>query len=178
MPERQVLAKQACYTRSVPSRQGRTFHRKVTKFFCPTFCVLQKVGKEFAARRRRGRGAAKDLIGLVRSCSFGPLIRGLQNLESPFWKGFNFVSGKVLFGCADSRFTEPRCSLQRERIVTFCVVQKVTKKHTGLRPATSIQSSAGEGFSRAFRRHEPKPAFRTKRRRKGFESVRGSGVTA
>ena len=30
-----------------------------------------------------------------------------------------------------------------ERIVTFCIVQKVTKKHTGLRPATSIQSSVG-----------------------------------
>ena len=57
-------------------------------------------------------------------------------------KGFNFVSGKLLFGWADSRFAEPRCSLQRERIVTFCVVQKVTKKHAGLRPATSIQISA------------------------------------
>ena len=41
--------------------------------------------------------------------------------------------------CADSRFAEPRCSLQRERVVTFCIVQKVTKKHAGLRPATSIQ---------------------------------------
>ena len=57
-------------------------------------------------------------------------------------KGFNFVSAKLLFGWADSRFAEPRCSLQRERIVTFCVVQKVTKKHAGLRPATSIQISA------------------------------------
>ena len=57
-------------------------------------------------------------------------------------KGFIFVRGKVLFGCADSRFAEPRCSLQRERLVTFCIVQKVTKKHTGLRPATSIQISA------------------------------------
>ena len=45
-------------------------------------------------------------------CSFSALIRGLENLES---------------------------SRQRERIVTFCVVQKVTKKHAGLRPATSIQ---------------------------------------
>ena len=26
-----------------------------------------------------------------------------------------------------------------ERVVTFCIVQKVTKKHAGLRPATSIQ---------------------------------------
>ena len=29
----------------------------------------------------------------------------------------------------DSRFTKPRSSLRRERLVTFCVVQKVTKKH-------------------------------------------------
>ena len=49
------------------------------------------------------------------------------------------VSVNLLFECADSRFAEPRCSLQGERVVTFCVVQKVTKKHTGLRPATSIQ---------------------------------------
>ena len=73
------------------------------------------------------------------SCCLGRLIRGLQNLEAPFGNGFNFVSEKLLFGCTDSRFAEPRCSLQRERIVTFCVVQKVTKKHAGLRPATSIQ---------------------------------------
>ena len=49
------------------------------------------------------------------------------------------VSVNLLFECADSRFAEPRCSLQGERVVTFCIVQKVTKKHTGLRPATSIQ---------------------------------------
>ena len=30
---------------------------------------------------------------------------------------------------ADSRFAEPRASCKGERIVTFCVVQKVTKKH-------------------------------------------------
>ena len=33
-------------------------------------------------RRKRGRRAAKDLIGLVRSRCLGALIRGLQNLES------------------------------------------------------------------------------------------------
>ena len=47
--------------------------------------------------------------------------------------------------CAESRFGKPRCSLQRERIVTFCVVQKVTKKHAGLRPATSIQIAGRYG---------------------------------
>ena len=63
-------------------------------------------------------------------------------------KGFNFVRGKVLFGCADSRFAEPRSSLQGKRLVTFCVVQKVTKKHAGLCPATSIQSSAGNNLGK------------------------------
>ena len=54
----------------------------------------------------------KVLIVAVRSCGYSVLLRGLQNLETPC-KG--------------------------ERIVTFCIVQKVTKKHAGLRPATSIQ---------------------------------------
>ena len=45
----------------------------------------------------------KDLILFVVRCYFGALIRGLENLESP---------------------------CEGVRIVTFCVVQKVTKKHT------------------------------------------------
>ena len=93
-------------------------------------------------------------------------------------KGFNLFCARLLFVCAVQRFEKPRSFPERERVVTFCVVQKVTKKHTGLRPATSIQSSVEEDFSRVFRRHVSKPVFRTKRRRKGFESVRGSGVTA
>ena len=44
----------------------------------------------------------KVLIVAVRSCGCGALIRGWQNLESP---------------------------CEGERVVTFCVVQKVTKKH-------------------------------------------------
>ena len=59
---------------------------------------------------------------LVRNRGCGELNRGSQNLDSP---------GKG------------------ERIVTFCVVQKVTKKHTGLRPATSIQSSDGNNLREA-----------------------------
>ena len=54
----------------------------------------------------------KVLIVAVRSCGCGVLIRGLQNLGAP---------------------------CEGVRVVTFCVVQKVTKKHAGLRPATSIQ---------------------------------------
>ena len=63
-------------------------------------------------RRECRQGRRKDLIGLVRSCCFSALFRGLQNLEAPY---------------------------EGERVVTFCIVQKVTKKHAGLRPATSIQ---------------------------------------
>ena len=48
----------------------------------------------------------------MRRCHCGGLIRGLKNLGAP---------------------------CEGERVVTFCIVQKVTKKHTGLRPATSIQ---------------------------------------
>ena len=66
------------------------------------------------------------------------LHRGSENLDVPL-KGFNCCGAKMSLRWADLRFAEPRYSLQRERVVTFCVVQKVTKKHAGLRPATSIQ---------------------------------------
>ena len=118
--------------------------------------------------------------------------------ERKVLKGFNFVSGKLVFGWAASRFAKPRKFPKRERIVTFCIVQKVTKKHvlgraksclwqvfvrrrppkqgelrtdvskatmfqgvdSVLRPA--IQSSAGNSFEEAFRRHVSKPVFRKK----------------
>ena len=54
------------------------------KFFCPTFCTLQKVGKRSAARRQ------KVLILLVRGRCLGVLIRGLQSLGSSR-KGDGFI---------------------------------------------------------------------------------------
>ncbi len=63
-----------------------------------------------AENSRRGR--QKDLIWFVRGCCLCALFRGLKNLGTP---------------------------CEGERVVTFCIVQKVTKKHAGLRPATSIQ---------------------------------------
>ncbi len=42
----------------------------------------------FTKSRKRPPQAAKDLIGFVRSCCLGVLIRGLENLEAPFWKRF------------------------------------------------------------------------------------------
>ena len=52
----------------------------------------------------------------------------MQNLEAPL-KGFNCCGGKMSLRWADSRFAKPRNSPEGERVVTFCVVQKVTKKH-------------------------------------------------
>ena len=112
---------------------------------------------------------------MLRSHGCGELDRGLQNLDSlparegffvilfvsnkkyvKVFKGFNWVCANLLFGCADSRFAEPRISfwegfnfvrakppLRRaesrfgkprnsrkgERIGTFCGVQKVPQKH-------------------------------------------------
>ena len=43
-------------------------------------------------------------------------------------KGFNFVRGKVLFGCADSRFAEPRSSLQGNVFWYFLRRAKSTAK--------------------------------------------------
>ena len=169
----------------------------------------------------------------------GALIRGLENLEAPLVKGFNFVSAKSLLGRAESRFGKPRSFLrgrtachflrraksnqkahgvcrpgrdtaakrQKDLILFvrsrhcgelnrgsknfeafpqgtglfFSLVRKepkVPQRFANLWTPGTIQSSVGEDFSRVFQRHEPNPVFRTKRRRKGFESVRGSGVTA
>ena len=98
--------------------------------------------------RRAESRFAEPRFSLWEGFNFASAKPPLRRAEARFGKprkvskGFNFVSGKLLFGCADSRFAKPRCSSARERLVTFCVVQKVTKKHAGLRPATLIQISA------------------------------------
>ena len=95
-------------------------------------------GKNSRRGRRKKPRSGKGFNWIVRDCCLCALIRGLQNLEVPL-KGFNCCGAKLRLRCADARFAKPRISLQRERVVTFCVVQKVTKKHTGRSPATSIQ---------------------------------------
>ena len=94
------------------------------------------------------RGRRKDLIGLVRSCCFSALIRGLQNLESSL-KGFNCCGAKKSLRCADSRFAEPRSFLRKERFSYFSRVRKVPKVHqrfANLWTPGTIQSSAGKDF--------------------------------
>ena len=77
----------------------------------------------------QGDRAAKDLIGFVRSCCLGVLIRGLENLEAP-WEGFNFVRAKLWFGRAESRFAEPRAFPKRERFLLLFAACKKYRKNT------------------------------------------------
>ena len=60
--------------------------------------VLPRMGQAFRAngKLQRPRSGKKGFNWLVRSCSFGVLIRGLENLEAPF--------GKVLILSMRSRY--------------------------------------------------------------------------
>ena len=90
---------------------------------------------------RSGRGFHSVRAKLM----FCALIRGLQNLDSPFGKGFNFVSGKLSFGCAESRFVEPRISLRGSTILFFSLVRKergVPQRFANLWTPGTIQISA------------------------------------
>ena len=93
--------------------------------------------------------AQKDLSLFVRICCFGALIRGLENLESPL-KGFNCCGAKLWLQCAELRFGEPRCSLQRGRFyVLFASCkknQKARQRFANLWTPGTIQSSAGKDF--------------------------------
>ena len=128
----------------------------------------------------------KVLIGFVRSRHCGELNRGLENLEAPC-KG-------TFFGtfCGVQKVPQKHArTCKKLPVASFCASETAETGRIAngreqgdhvsrrrLRPATSIQSSVGENFNGIFRQHEPNPAFRTKQRRKGFESVQGSGVTA
>ena len=79
------------------AKPRQTFRKESYKVFCPTFCTLQKVEKRSRRGRRKSREAAK---------------------------GFNFVSGKLLFGWADSRFRKPRISRQGNGLSLFASCKK------------------------------------------------------
>ncbi len=87
----------------------------------------------------------KDLIGLVQSCCLCALNRGLQNLDSFFEKGFNFVRAKPPLRRAESRFGKPRNSLHRETVLFFSLVRKergVPQRFANLWTPGTIQISA------------------------------------
>ena len=77
-------------------------------------------------------------------------MRGLQNLEAPFGKGFNFVSGKLLFGWADSRFAEPRSFLQRDTGCHFLRRAKSNQKARGAKPCDPRFKALSEETSQKF----------------------------
>ena len=94
-------------------------------------------------------------------------------------KGFKFVCAKLLSLCVLIRGLQNLgSSCEGERGVTFCIVQKVTKKHAGRSPATHDSKLCRKSLRKVFRRLMPKPVLPAKRRRKGFESVRKGGCTA
>ena len=178
-------------------RVGRYFvcakpplRRAESRFAEPRFSLWE--GFNFVSAKPRLRRAelrfGKPRNSLWEGFNFASAKPPLRRAEARFGKprkvpkGFDFVSGKVLLGWADSRFAKPRISLQGNVFWYFLRRAKSTAKtRRGLRPSGlpgTIQSSAEEDFSKVFRRHVSNPAFRTRRRRKGFESVRGSGATA
>ena len=113
--------------RAVPAGTNFPWNGKFKKAFCPTFCTLQKVGKRSRRRRRKKLRSGKGFNWVSTKFWFCALIRGLQNLEAPF--------GKVLILFVRSRHCgELNRGLENlgapdkgVRVVTFCVVQKVTK---------------------------------------------------
>ena len=157
--------------RAVPA--GTNFPKGKLKVFLFYFLYFTK--------SRSCRGAAKEFKFVCAKLFFGWADSRFGKPRISFLEGFNFVREKPPLRRAESRFGKPRCSRQGKRFYSFRLYEKNQKYPKGLRPSGlpgTIQSSVEEYYSKVLRRHKPKPVFRTKRWRKGFESVRGSGVTA
>ena len=101
-------------------------------------------GQTFRKESFQSGEAAKDLILFVRSRHCGELNRGLQNLDSFFEKGFNFVSAKLWF-CALIRGLQNLELPARERFYSFRLYEKNGEYPRGLRTSGlrgAIQISA------------------------------------
>ena len=125
--------------RAVPAGTNFPWNGKFKKAFCPTFCTLQKVGQRSRRRaaigcRRQHKKAAQPPI-IARSakiwCDSNRKCRRGRRKSREAAKGFNFVSGKVLFGCADSRFEKPRTSRKGNGLVLFAACKKYRKNTLG-----------------------------------------------
>ena len=116
-------------TRSVPSRQGRTF--------CEAERIVAEGGKKCCGSnmtppsggKNRRQGRQKDLIGLVQSFGLGALIRGLQNLEAPFGKFLILFVRSRHCGELNQGLQNLETPGKGVRVGTFCGVQKVPQKH-------------------------------------------------
>ena len=98
-------------------------------------------------RSKGGFGRRRMLLGRAKSCRWQVFVRRRPPKQGELRtdvskatmfqgdgaaKGFNFVSGKVLFGCADSRFVEPRISRGR----TNCHFLRCAKSNQKARART------------------------------------------
>ena len=122
-------------------------------------------------------------------------------------EGFNLVCTKLLSLCTDSMFAKPRCSLKKVLIVAvrscgcgalirglenlgasrkgngfilFACTKRTKSTPEVCEPLDSGDDSklCRKQFCKVFRRLVPKPVLPTKRRRKGFESVRKDSYSA
>ena len=116
---------EVCKTSKLLLRQEQTFHE------------MESLKGGLAAERMPPRASKK--AHEVCCPEWGKLS------ERKVPKGFNFVSAKVLFGCADSRFVEPRNSLQGRTDLFFSLVRKergVPQRFANLWTPGTIQISA------------------------------------
>ena len=116
----------------IPPQAERKAARTCKKLPVASFCA-----SETAERMPQGR--RKDLIGLARSRHCGGLIRGLQNLEASFGKGFNCYGAKLRLRCADSRFAKPRGFLRGRTGCHFLHRAKSNQKARGT-PSCDLDS--------------------------------------
>ena len=119
-------------TRSVPSRQGRTF--------CEAERIVAEGGKKCCGSnmtppsggKNRRQGRRKDLIGLVQSFGLGALIRGLQNLEEFQKVLILLVRGRCL-GALIRGLENLESPCKGERIYSFRLYEKNGEYPRGLR---------------------------------------------
>ena len=100
----------------------------------------RKSTRRVPSRQGRRRKAKKGFNWIVRICCFCALIRGLQNLESSFIKGFNCCGAKLPLRYADSRFEKPRSSLRRSTNCHFLHRAKSNQKARGT-PSCDLDSN-------------------------------------
>ena len=84
----------------------------------------RKSTRRVPSRQGHRRKAKKGFNWIVRNCLLCALIRGLQNLEASFIKGFNCCGAKLRLRYADSRFAEPRSSRKGNGFILFACTKR------------------------------------------------------
>ena len=138
----------------VTKKHARTHKKLPVASFCAS--ETAETGR-IANGREQGdhvsrRQGGKGFNFVSEKLVFGRAASRFGEPRSSFWEGFNFVSAKPPLRRAESRFAEPRCSLQRERVYSFRLYEKNGEYPRGLRTSGlpgTIQSFAGNIFEEA-----------------------------